>query len=100
MRTPKTVYPQQRLIYHPEVTVCPHCGGPVQLVNHLAWDKTVQTLDGVLSVASRPARCAQATCPGATLRLRSAAAQQLALPGSSYGYDVLVHIGWQRQQQH
>jgi hypothetical protein len=98
MRTPKTVYPDKRIIYHPEVTVCPHCNGPLQLVNHFAWDKTVQTLDGVLSVASRPARCASATCPGATLRIRSAAAQQIALPGSSYGYDVLATIGYQRQQ--
>lgn len=100
MRTPKTVYPDQRIIYHPEVTVCPHCAGALHLVNYYAWDKTVQTLDGVFSVASRPACCANPDCPGAARRIRAAAAQQIALPGSSYGYDVLAQIGWQRQQQH
>jgi hypothetical protein len=68
--------------------------------NYLAWDKTVQTLDRLLSVATRPGRCPHATCPGARLRLLSAEAQRLAPPGSSYGYDVLVRIGWLRQHQH
>jgi hypothetical protein len=67
--------------------------------NYLAWDKTVQTLDRLLSVATRPGRCPHATCPGARLRLLSAEAQRLAPPGSSYGYDVLVRIGWLRQHQ-
>jgi len=100
MRTPKLLYPQERIIYHPDITVCPHCGGPLQLLNYLAWEKTVQTLDRVVVGASRPARCANPVCPGATLRLLSAEGQRLALPGSTYGYDVLAHIGWQRQQQH
>jgi hypothetical protein len=100
MRTPKLLYPQERIIFHPEVSQCPHCAGPLQLVNYFAWDKMVQTLDGVVSGASRPARCPDPTCPGATLRVLSADGQRLALPGSSYGYDVLAAIGWQRQQQH
>jgi len=40
-----------------------------------------------------------ATCPGSRLRLLSAAAQRMAPPGSTYGYDGLVRIGWQRQPQ-
>jgi hypothetical protein len=67
------------------------------LMNTLLWDKTVQTLDGVFSVASRPACCAAPDCMGASMRLRSAAGQQLALPRQTYGYDVLVRIGWLRQ---
>lgn len=69
------------------------------LCNYLAWDKTVQTLDGVLSVASRPAYCPDAGCPGHKMRLLSAQGQQIALPGSGYGYDVLARIGWQRQER-
>jgi len=65
---------------------------------YLAWDKTVQRLDRVLSVASRPGRCPHATCAGSRLRLLSAEGQRIALPGSSYGYDVLVRIGWWRQE--
>jgi len=67
--------------------------------NSLAWDKTVQTLDRVLSLAARPGHCPQATCPGSRMRLLSAQAQQMAPAGSTYGDDVLVRIGWRRQHQ-
>jgi hypothetical protein len=60
------------------------------LCNYLAWDKIVQTLGGVLSVASRPSHCRHATCEGANLRLLSAEAQGIALAGSTYGYDVMA----------
>ena len=100
MRTPKRLYAQQRLIYQPELLTCPHCGDLLVLCNYLAWNKTVQTLDRVLSVASRPGRCPNETCAGARLRLLSAEAQSIALPHSTYGYDVLVRIGWWRDQHH
>jgi hypothetical protein len=100
MRTPKSLYAQQRTIYQPEFLTCPHCGDLLDLCNYLAWDKIVQTLGGVLSVASRPGRCRHDTCEGADLRLVSAEAQGIALPGSTYGCDVVVRIGWWRQQYH
>jgi hypothetical protein len=34
------------------------------------------------------------------MRLLSATAQRLAVPGSTYGYDVLVRIAWWRQEHH
>src|SRR5687767_424495 len=98
MRTPKPLYVQRRLIYQPEWPTCPHCGEVLVMCNYLAWDKTVQTLDEVLSVASRPGRCPHQTCPGSHMRLLSAAAQSIAAPGLTYGYDVLVRIGWLRYQ--
>jgi len=100
MRTPKRLYAQQRLIYQPELLTCPHCGDLLVMCNYLAWNKTVQTLDRVLSVASRPGRCPHETCAGSRLRLLSAEAQSIALPHSTYGYDVLVRIGWWRYQHH
>jgi hypothetical protein len=33
------------------------------------------------------------------MRLLSAEGQQIALPGSTYGYDILVRIGWLRQER-
>src|SRR5436190_22786361 len=99
MNTPKALYPSARIIYRPELAACPQCGGPLMLANYLLWDKTVQTLDTLLSVASRPAACADRSCPGATMRLRSAQGQQVALPHSTYGYDVLVRIGWWRHER-
>jgi hypothetical protein len=99
MRTPKRLYAAERIIYQPELLTCLHCGALLVLWNYLAWDKTVQTLDGLLSIATRPGRCPHATCPGSRMRLLSAAAQRMAPPGSTYGYDVLVRIGWLRQYQ-
>jgi hypothetical protein len=99
MRTPKRLYAEERIIYQPELLTCLHCGALLVLWNYLAWDKTVQTLDGLLSIATRPGRCPHATCPGSRMRLLSAVAQRMAPPGSTYGYDVLVRIGWQRQHQ-
>jgi hypothetical protein len=98
MRTPKRLYPEERLIYHPELLTCPHCGDVLVMCNYLAWDKTVHMLDRVLSVASRPGRCPHSTCLGARMRLLSATAQRLAVPRSTYGYDVLVRIAWWRQE--
>jgi len=98
MRTLKPLYAQRRLIYQPEWPTCPHCGEVLVMCNYLAWNKTIQTLDEVLSVASRPGRCPDETCPGSQMRLLSAEAQSIAAPGSTYGYDVLVRIGWLRYQ--
>ena len=98
MRTPKPLYAHERMIYQPELLTCPHCGDLLVTCNYLAWDKTVQRLDRVLSVASRPGHCPHATCVGSRLRLLSAEGQRLAPAGSTYGYDVVVHIGWRRQE--
>ena len=98
MRTPKPLYAHERMIYQPEFLTCPHCGDLLVTCNYLAWDKTVQMLDRVLSVASRPSRCPHATCVGSRLRLLSAAGQRIAPAGSPYGYDVVVRIGWLRQE--
>jgi Transposase, Mutator family len=99
MRTPKRLYSEERIIYHPELLTCPHCGDLLVMWNYLAWDKIVQTLDRGLSLAARPGHCPQATCPGSRMRILSAQAQQMAPAGSTYGYDVLVRIGWRRQHQ-
>src|SRR5215831_21146565 len=99
MRTPKRLDAEKRIIYQPELLTCPHCGELLVMWNYLTWDKTVQTLDRVVSIASRPGRCPTATCRGSHMRLLSAEAQRIALPGSTYGYDVLVRIGWLRQHQ-
>jgi len=48
---------------------------------------------------SRGGKRCISSCRGSRLRLLLAEAQRLALPGSTYGYDVLVRIGWLRQHQ-
>ena len=97
MRTPKPLYAQHRRIYHLEWLSCPSCGDLLVGWNYLAWDKTVQTLDQVLSIASRPAHCSRPMCPGFAMPLLSGQGQQIAMPNSTYGYDVLARLGWLRQ---
>jgi len=99
MKTPKELYPSERIIYKPELSACPHCGDRLAMYNYLAWDKTVQTLNSILSIASRPGHCADPTCLGSNTRLLSAEGQQIAPSGFTYGYDVVAHIGWQRQER-
>ena len=99
MRTPKRLYAEERIMYHPALLTCLHCGDLLVAWHYLAWDKTVQTRDGRLSVATRPGHCPHATCPGARLRLLAALAQRVAPPGSTYGDDGLVPLGWLRQHQ-
>ena len=53
MRTPKQLYAHEHRIYHPELLTCPHCGDLLVMCNYLAWDKTVQLLDRVLSGSIR-----------------------------------------------
>ena len=97
MRTPKSLYADQRIIYHPELLSCPSCGDLLVGCNYLKWDKLVQTLDQVLSIASRPGHCPNRECPGHASRLLSAQGQGIAPAHSTYGYDVVTRIGWLRQ---
>src|SRR5256886_12900176 len=73
MRTPKRLYAHERMIYQPELLTCPHCGDLLVMCNYLAWDKTVQTLDRVLSVASRPGHCPHVTCAGSRASIMASA---------------------------
>ncbi len=95
----KSLYPTTRRIYHPELPACPHCGRPPQLLNYLASAKIVQTLTTTLAVAVRPSHCPDPACPGWAARWRSIAAQQIALPGCTYGLDVVARLGRLRQEQ-
>jgi hypothetical protein len=97
-RTPQQLYAHERMMYPPDLLTCPHGGDLLVPCNSLAWDQTVPMLARVLSGASRPGRCPRATCVGSPLRLLSAEGQRLAPAGSTYGYDVVGHIGWWRQE--
>ena len=98
MLPPKLLCPTERRIYHPELTTCPECGHPTALLNYLTAAKTIQPLTATLSVAARPSHCPDPACPGCALRLRSIAARQLALPGGTYGLDVIARLGRLRHQ--
>jgi hypothetical protein len=57
MRTPQRCYAAERSISQSELLPCLHCGDLLVAWHSLAWDKTTQTLDGLLAMATRPSRC-------------------------------------------
>ncbi len=99
-RRPKQLIVQERCIYHAELELCPACGTPLYLSGHYSWRKTVQHLDKVVYVASRPKECRDPSCRLCGKRYPAAGAQGVALPHSTYGLDVVAQIGWGRDREH
>ncbi len=99
MRTAK-VYPHiTKQIFHPEITTCLSCGTRLRRYATVST-RTVVTLDGVLRVVHCGYRCPQPACPAATRPYRSTVADGLALPGFTFGLDVILLVGQLRLAQH
>ena len=99
MRTAK-VYPNvTKQIFHPELSHCPSCGTRLRRYATVST-RTVVTLDGVLRVVHCGYRCPQPTCPTAARPYRSTLADGLALPGFTFGLDVILLVGQLRLAQH
>lgn len=99
MRTAK-VYPTvTKRIYHAEITTCPSCGTRLRRYATVS-QRTLVTLDGVVRVVHSAYRCPQPDCPTATRPYRSTVADGLALPGFTFGLDVLLLVGHLRLAQH
>lgn len=85
--------------YRPERILCPRCHTRLQRVRTL-WHKYLVTLTGRTHVFSQSYQCPNRRCPQRTVLHRSSEAEQLSLPGLSFGFDVLVQIGWWRFWEH
>jgi len=96
MRTPRELCHTTPIVYSCELDVCVKCGEPLKVAYGRAV-KTVQTLTGVLGIAHRPKRCSDPSCALHEVVCRSSQWQQIAPCHCTYGYDVIAHIGWQRQ---
>ncbi len=99
-RRPKHLTADERIVYNCELDVCPTCGQTLRPCGHYTFAKTVQHLDRVAYVASRPKECRNPTCPQVGTRYPSARAQTVALPHGTYGLDVIAQIGWWRDWEH
>jgi hypothetical protein len=44
MRPPKRLYPEERIIYHPELLTCPHCGDLLVMWNYLVGTNLFDSL--------------------------------------------------------
>jgi len=81
--------------YHPEFDHCLICGETLRSHRYLNWRKPLQMLGQNIFVTSRGRYCPHHP----TMTYLSAEAAQLSLPHSTYGLDVLVRIGYQRDYQ-
>lgn len=97
MRTRKQLYPELAKVYTCELEQCSVCGGPLELCPYLSGRKIIQTMSGVMQIAYQPKRCGESHCVGHRESLKSGAWQQLAPQHSTYGFDVIATLGWQRQ---
>ena len=98
MRTPKSLVAQKSIEYKYEWESCINCGRVLVPCNYVSGSKTVQTISEIVKISYRPMYCPQAGCKSHELRLCSAGWQQIAPRNSTYGFDVIAKIGWERQQ--
>jgi len=91
---------EARYIYNPEIESCPHCGEALRAQRYYEGRKTVQQLDRTVQVVSQARECDNPRCEYQGQVYKSAAAQMLRLPKCTYGLDVIVQIGWWRDQEH
>ena len=100
MRRPKVYTQPAKRIYRAELTTCLSCGARLRRYATLS-ERTIITLDGPICLTHCGYRCPNAECPTQLRSYRSAAADALALPGFTFGLDIVVLIGQLRlAQQH
>jgi hypothetical protein len=102
MRKPKQarVYTElTRHYFRSEVTVCPTC--QTRLRRHATVsERTVITLQGPLRLIHRSYRCPNTACATRACTYRSAQADALALPGFTFGLDIVIFVGHLRLAKH
>lgn len=98
MRTPKDLAHTAPTIFTCELETCPRCHHPLSEAHYLNGRKTVQTMVQVTTIAYRPKVCVNPRCSGVPTAFPSAGWQRVAPKHSTYGYDVIAQIGWERQK--
>lgn len=100
MRRPK-VYPHvtHKRICRSEFTSCLTCGTRLRRYATLS-ERPIITLAGPIRLTHCGYRCPDPACPTARRSYRSAAADTLALPGFTFGLDIVVLVGHLRLAQH
>jgi hypothetical protein len=86
-------------IFHPELKYCLECQSQLERCCTIS-QRTVITLNQVVRLIHCGYRCPQPTCPGRSRLYRSAQADALALPGFTFGLDVVLLVGQLRLGQH
>lgn len=99
MRTQKQYGCLPKHIFHPEIKVCLTCQTRLRRYATLS-QRIVITLQGPLQVVHCGYRCPNAVCKTGRRVYRSAVADALALPGFTFGIDLVLLVGHLRLAQH
>jgi hypothetical protein len=99
MRKKKSYEQRNKRTYRPEITHCLDCGSRLQRAVTIS-DRTIITLKEVLHVVHRGYRCPFPDCPGHQRLYRCSEADALALPGFTFGLDIVLLVGHLRLQEH
>ncbi len=99
MKTVRSYPTLTRRFYRPEQYVCPECQHHLQRAVTLS-ERTVITLTDVIKLIHAGYRCPNQECPAHGRTYRSAAADALALPGFTFGLDVVLLVGYLRLSLH
>ena len=78
---------------------CPQCGRRLQQAMTLTR-RTVITLQEVIRLIHAGFRCPDPQCAGQQRTYRSPAADALALPGCTFGLDIVLLVGRLRLREH
>lgn len=92
MRTKRIYRDLPRQYFRSDLVDCPACGTHLRRYCTIA-QRTVITALGPLFVTHVGYRCPDQACPNHTRSYRSAVADALALPGFTFGLDILVRAG-------
>jgi len=85
--------------FRPDLERCPLCGAKRKR-RVTAQDKILITLAGRFRLISRGYGCSRRRCPNARALWVSPEPARLSLKGLSFGFDVIVQIGWWRFWEH
>jgi len=99
MRTKKCYAQTVKRIFRPEIECCLECQSRLRRCCTIS-QRTVITLSQVIRVIHCGYRCPQASCPGRERLYRSVQADAMALPGFTFGLDVVLLVGQLRLGQH
>ena len=99
MRKKKQFSNLTKQIFHPEVKECLTCQSRLKRFATLS-QRIVITLDGAIQVVHCGYRCPNQGCSSVHRVYRSAEADGLALPGFTFGLDVVILVGHLRLSNH
>jgi hypothetical protein len=85
--------------FRPSLRICPRCGALLER-HATGQDKFLITLEGRFRLVSLGYRCSRSHCPNARRGFVSAGPARLGVKGVSFGFAVLVQVGWWRFWEH